>query len=575
MSKSYRQEYELLGNLLIQDNLITKAQLEEAYYKHKHTGERLGDILVNMGVILEENLLKTLAKQLNIDYIAGDNFQQINPDNASFIPESIARKYLALPFHVDERSIFLAMSDPFDLVAIDDIQKLVGKEIRPLIAKKRDIEDAINLLYKKQEENQILEVLRDLHDQQFEIKKEEEEKIDLDLLKKQIDDAPIVKLVDYIISNAVSKRASDIHIEPTEKELLIRYRIDGVLHKIISPSKQWQSAIICRVKILSNLDIAERRMPQDGRFTIRYGQREIDLRVSTIPTIFGEKIVLRLLEKSSFNFSLEELGLDSNQLKIFKHHMYLPYGMILLTGPTGSGKSTTLYSILSRIRSPEQNIITIEDPVEYQVNGINQIQANFKIGLTFANGLRSILRQDPDIIMVGEVRDLETAEIAIRSALTGHLVFSTLHTNDAVGTLIRLINMGIEPFLVCNSLTLAVAQRLVRRICHHCKEAYTPGNSCLENLGLRTDHNEQVLFYRGRGCKECNNTGYFGRVGIFEILEVNQTIRNLVLQNALPEIIKRKALDNGMTTLMESGIHKVIQGITTLEEILRTATEGE
>ena len=576
MSKGYRQEHESLGNLLIKNSLITKGQLEEAYHKHKHTSERLGDVLVNMGLISPEDLLITLAEQLHIEYIEGKRFKQINPEIAQLIPESIARKYLALPIFKDKSEITVAMSDPFDLVAVDDIQKITSLEIKPAIASKRDIEDAINLFYKKREETQILEVLKDLQNQHVEIQEQaEEEKIDLESLKRQVEDAPIVKLVDYIISNAISKRASDIHIEPIEKELIIRYRIDGVLHKILSPPKQLQSAIICRIKILSTLDIAERRLPQDGRFTIKFGQREIDLRVSTIPTIFGEKIVLRLLEKSTFNFRLEELGLDSNQLKIFKHHIYLPYGMILLTGPTGSGKSTTLYSILSRIRSPEQNIITIEDPVEYQINGINQIQANFKIGLTFAKGLRSILRQDPDTVMVGEIRDQETAEMAIRSALTGHLVFSTLHTNDAVGSLVRLINMGIEPFLVCSSLSLAVAQRLVRRICPHCKEAYTPSETLLESLGLQPDRNEHILFYRGRGCEKCNNTGYYSRIGLFEILVVNQSIRNLVLQNALPDTIKRKALENGMTPLLESGLHKVIQGITSIEEILKTCIEEE
>jgi len=577
MAKGYRQEYDLIGNLLTKSNLITKGQLEEAYRKHKHTGERLGDILLNMGLISEEDLLKTLAGQIHIEYVDREGLNNAAQSScAHLIPESMARKYLALPLSVDENLIVIAMSDPFDLMAIDNIQKVTHREIKPVIASKRDIEDAINLLYKKREEAQLLEVLEDLHAQRLEVQeRREEEKVDIESLKQQVEDAPVVKLVDYIISNAIAKRASDIHIEPTDKELLIRYRIDGVLHKIISPSKQLQSAIICRIKILANLDIAERRLPQDGRFTVKFGNREIDLRVSSIPIIFGEKIVLRLLEKSSFNFRLEELGLDNHQLKTFRHHMYLPYGMILMTGPTGSGKSTTLYSILSRIRSPEKNIITIEDPVEYQVEGINQIQANFKIGLSFARGLRSILRQDPDIIMVGEIRDQETAEISIRSALTGHLVFSTLHTNDAVGTLIRLVNMGLEPFLVCNSLTLAVAQRLVRRICPNCKEAYTPSEALIESLGLEADRNESIVFYRGRGCEKCNNTGYFGRIGLFELLVVNQSIRNLVLQNALPDIIKRKAIENGMTTLLENGLHKVIQGITSIEEISRTCMEED
>lgn len=576
MSKGYRQEYESLGNLLIKSLLLTKEQLEEAFQKHKHTGERLGDILVNMGLISEEDLLKTLAQQLHIDYITRDRLNQLNPEMAQFVPESIALKYLALPLQDSGPELIVVMSDPFDLVAIDDIQKITKRDIRPAIASKRDIEEAINLFYKKREETHLLEVLKDLHDQQLEIQSsQEEEKIDLESLRRQVEDAPIVKLVDYIIANAIAKRASDIHVEPSERSLIIRYRIDGVLHEVLSPPKRLQSAIICRIKILSNLDIAERRLPQDGRFSIKYGQREIDLRISTIPLLFGEKIVLRLLEKSSFNFRLEELGLHTDQLKIFNHHIFLPYGMILLTGPTGSGKSTTLYSLLSRIRSPEQNIITIEDPVEYQIDGINQIQANFKIGLTFARGLRSMLRQDPDTIMVGEIRDQETAEMAIRAALTGHLVFSTLHTNDAVGTLVRLINMGIEPFLVCNSLTLAVAQRLLRRICPYCKEAYTPSESLLEGLGMQPDRNEHILFYRGKGCDKCSQTGYCGRIGIFEILVVNQSIRNLVLQNALPDTIKRKALENGMTTLLESGLHKVIEGITSIEEIMKICVEEE
>lgn len=574
--KKYRSGYTQIGELLIQEGLITQSQLEQAYNKQKHTGERIGVILVNMGTISEQNLQKVLAKQLNIDYISPSDLSRIDPGMANIIPEHLARKHLAIPFKKGPGFLKVVMADPFDLLSIDDIQRIAGMDIQPAISSGKDIEAAIAQIYTPKEEKKILEVLENLHSAQLEVEeKAEEESLDLETLKEQVEDAPIVKLVDYIITNAINKRASDIHVEPQEGHVLIRYRIDGVLYDIISPPKNLRMAITSRIKILSNLDIAERRLPQDGRFTIKFNNREIDLRISCVPTIFGEKIVLRLLEKTAFGFQFEKLGLDTNQLELVKHYMYQPYGMILLTGPTGSGKSTTLYAVLSRIRSPERNIITIEDPVEYQIKGINQIQANFKIGLTFANGLRSILRQDPDTIMVGEIRDQETAEISIRSALTGHLVFSTLHTNDATGTVVRLINMGIEPFLVCNSLSLAIAQRLVRRICLKCREAYSPSPALLENFGLKAGQREEILFYRGKGCDACNYTGYWGRVGIFEIMVMTQDVRNLILQNALPSVIKRKAQENGMTPLMESGLHKVIQGVTSIDEVMSTCIEEE
>jgi len=572
----YSAGYIQIGELLIQEGLLTLNQLEQAYAKQKRTGEKIGVILVNMGVISEQDLLKALAKQLNIQYVPPTRFSVVDPDLARIIPEYIARKHLALPLKRLTSSLMVVMADPFDLLAIDDIQRVVGMDVQPAISSGKDIETAITHIFTPRDEIKILEVLKDLESTHLEVEeKREEEGLDLESVRQQVEEAPIVKLVDYIITNAINKRASDVHVEPREDHVLVRYRIDGVLYEVISPPKNLQMAIISRIKILSNLDIAERRLPQDGRFTIRFNNREIDLRVSCVPTIFGEKIVLRLLEKTAFNFQLEELGLDTSQLDIFKRYMYMPYGMILLTGPTGSGKSTTLYAMLSRIRSPEKNIITIEDPVEYQINGINQIQANFKTGFSFANGLRAILRQDPDTIMVGEIRDLETAEISIRSALTGHLVFSTLHTNDAVGTVVRLINMGIEPFLVCNSLTLAVAQRLVRRICPQCREAYTPSPTLLDSLGLKITQAEEIIFYRGKGCEACNQTGYKGRVGIFEIMVMTQEIRNLVLQNALPNVIKRKALGGAMTTLLESGLNKVIQGVTSIDEVLSTCVEEE
>ncbi|MGA1843469.1 MAG: GspE/PulE family protein, partial [bacterium] len=572
----YSAGYTQIGELLIQEGLLTLNQLEQGYAKQKRTGEKIGVILVNMGVISEQDLLKALAKQLNIQYVPPSRLSVVDPDLARIIPEHVARKHLALAFKKLTTALMVVMADPFDLLAIDDIQRVVGMNVQPAISSGKDIETAITQIFTPRDEIKILEVLKDLQSAHLEVEeKREEEGLDLESVRQQVEEAPIVKLVDYIISNAITRAASDVHIEPREDHVLVRYRIDGVLYEVISPPKNLQMAIISRIKILSNLDIAERRLPQDGRFTIRFNNREIDLRVSCVPTIFGEKIVLRLLEKTAFNFQLEELGLDTGQLEVFKRYMYMPYGMILLTGPTGSGKSTTLYAMLSRIRSPEKNIITIEDPVEYQINGINQIQANFKTGFTFANGLRAILRQDPDTIMVGEIRDLETAEISIRSALTGHLVFSTLHTNDAVGTVVRLINMGIEPFLVCNSLTLAVAQRLVRRICPQCREAYTPSPALLDSLGLKIDLSEEIIFYRGKGCEACNQTGYKGRVGIFEIMVMSQEIRNLILQSALPNVIKRKALEGAMTTLLESGLRKVIQGVTSIDEVLSTCVEEE
>ncbi|MGA1796452.1 MAG: GspE/PulE family protein [bacterium] len=572
----YSAGYTRIGELLIQEGLLTLNQLEQGYAKQKRTGEKIGVILVNMGIISEQDLLKTLAKQLNIQYVPPSRLSLVDPDLARIIPEHVARKHLAIPLKKLAASLMVVMADPFDLLAIDDIQRVAGMDVQPAISSGKDIETAITQIFTPRDEIKILEVLKDLQSTHLEVEeRREEEGLDLESVRQQVEEAPIVKLVDYIISNAITRAASDVHIEPREDHVLVRYRIDGVLYEVISPPKNLQMAIISRIKILSNLDIAERRLPQDGRFTIRFNNREIDLRVSCVPTIFGEKIVLRLLEKTAFNFQLEELGLDTAQLEIFKRYMYMPYGMILLTGPTGSGKSTTLYAMLSRIRSPEKNIITIEDPVEYQINGINQIQANFKTGFTFATGLRAILRQDPDTIMVGEIRDLETAEISIRSALTGHLVFSTLHTNDAVGTVVRLINMGIEPFLVCNSLTLAVAQRLVRRICPQCREAYTPSPALLDSLGLKIDLSEEIIFYQGKGCAACNQTGYKGRVGIFEIMVMSQEIRNLILQGALPNVIKRKALESGMTTLLESGLRKVIQGVTSIDEVLSTCVEEE
>jgi type II secretion system protein E len=443
---------------------------------------------------------------------------------------------------------------------------------------KKAIEESLKVIYPQREEElgSISDVLGDLSTIQVELRMDTDESIvDIAKLEEQVREAPLIRLVNYVIANAVDKRASDIHIEPSEDRLNIPYRIHGVLYDIMTPPRYLQMAIVSRIKVMSQLDIAERRLPQDGRITIRLEHRELDLRVSTLPTHFGEKVVLRILDKGAFLIGLEQLGLDDETLRSFRNAITRSYGLILATGPTGSGKSTTLYSALDYIKSPEKNIVTIEDPVECQIKGIYQVQANPKIGLDFAKGFRAILRQDPDIIMVGEIRDLETAEIAIRSSLTGHLVFSTLHTNDAVGTIIRLINMGIEPFLVASAVRLSMAQRLVRRICEECKEEYTPSAELIAQLDIGDMLGENPKLYRGRGCPRCNNIGYYGRIGIYEVFDVRPELRDLILQYNSPGLVKNKAVEMGMTTLYQSGMKKVIQGATTVEEVLRICAEED
>jgi type IV pilus assembly protein PilB len=573
----YTAGYGRVGTILLKEGKITEPQLQEALRRQEQRGGRLGQILVDMKIIGDEELLRTLAKQLEIPRAHIPRLGGVASDLIDLVPETLAVRYRVIPLEKNENTLSVAMVDPFDIPALDDLKVATGYDIQPLIASEAEIQEAIDLYYRQREEKTGLsEALLEeiLKDSDIELEKIEAEKLDLEKIRLQVEDAPVVRLVDYIISNAIRERASDIHIEPLEDRMDIRYRIDGILHNIISPPRNFQNAIISRIKILADMDIAERRFPQDGRFTIKLEYREVDLRISTLPTSFGEKIVVRLLRKGPLMLDLEELGFDGESVKIFKRYIQRPYGMVLLTGPTGSGKTTTLYAALSHIISSEKNIVTVEDPVEYQLKGVYQMQANASIGLTFAAGLRAILRQDPDIIMVGEVRDKETAEMAVRAALTGHLVFSTLHTNDAVGTIVRLLNMGIERFLVCSALTMSVAQRLVRRICVDCKEPFEPGSDVLAGLGLGSLEHDTV-FYRGRGCRKCKGTGYLGRTGIYEILEVNQRIKDLVLQEALPETISKMAVEQGMATLRQSAIQKVLSGITTFEEVLRVCVEEE
>ena len=579
LPKSYTLSYKSLGALLVDNKVITQEQLNQALDRQREKGGLLGDVIVEMGLASEVQVLGALAQQLNIPHLTPDEVIFIDPEVIRLVPDRIARQCMAIPLSIRDNTLTVAMVNPFDIIAIDDLRTITKYKINTAIISKSGLESLLNRFYGTGGPESTLEdVLKDVSETHLELKREldEEREVNLERLREQVEEAPIVKLVDYIISNAINERASDIHIEPQEKRLNIRYRIDGVLHDIISPGKALQMAICSRIKIMSNMDIAERRLPQDGRFTIKQGYREVDLRVSTLPTVFGEKVVMRLLEKGSLSLDLDSLGFGDDQLGIFRRYIMNPHGMVLLTGPTGSGKTTTLYSALTEIKSSQTNIVTVEDPVEYQIKGIYQVQANPKIGLTFANGLRYILRQDPDIIMVGEIRDLETAEMAIRSALTGHLVFSTLHTNDAVGTIVRLINMGVEPYLVCSSLHLAVAQRLVRKICPQCKESYKPTKEVLRSLGIDGKPMEKgLLFYHGKGCRRCKDTGYFGRTAICEMLEMKALVRNSILNGADIDGIRQVAIEMGMTTLRENGLQKVRDGITTPEEVLRATIEED
>jgi len=578
MPRDYMGDYKQLGTFLLEENLIRPDQLDQALRRQQESGEQLGDILVDMWLITEEDKLRFLGKQMGIPYITPKDMIRIDSEVVRLIPEKVARQYYAIPFAKEDDVLTIVMADPFDVITRDNLGKIIGHKIKTVIGSKKSIEEQIDIIYKREGAIGMLgEVLGDLSDIQIELKKDEVEEaaVDVAQLREQAKETPLIRLVNYIIANGVSRRASDIHIEPSENKVEVRYRIDGMLYSILTPPKYLHMAIVSRIKVLAEMDLAERRLPQDGHFTIRLDQREMDIRVSTLPTSFGEKVVLRILDKGSFLLGLEQLGLEEEGLRVFKKNIYRPHGLILITGPTGSGKSTTLYSALNEIKSPEKNIVTIEDPVECQIQGIHQVQANPKIDFNFFTGFRAILRQDPDIIMVGEIRDTETAEIAIRSALTGHLVLSTLHTNDAVGTIIRLVNMGIEPFLVASSLALSVAQRLVRRICSYCKESYIPSLEILETLKIVDRLSGTSSFYQGKGCARCNYTGYYGRIALFEMLEMKQVLKNLVLANAPPPMIKNKSIETGMINLYSDGLEKVFKGYTTIEEVVRVCFEED
>ncbi len=558
-----------LGQLLINNHLITDEQLEKALELQEKDGGRLGSILVKLGFLTEEKLVAFLSQQFGVPAISLSDYQ-IDPAITKFIPVDVAQKYSILPVARVGATITIAMVDPSNVFAIDDVKFMTGYNVDPVVATESAIRTAITEHYGKTDTLQTAMDSLNMGDEELlDLIQDEGDEVDISELKQAVEEAPVVKLVNIILSEAINKGASDIHLEPYEKSFRVRYRVDGVLYDIMKPPPKLRAALSSRIKIMSQLDIAERRLPQDGRIKLKIRGREVDLRVSTLPTLFGEKIVMRILDKSSLVLDLTKLGFEKEALGDFAEAIEAPYGMVLVTGPTGSGKTTTLYSALSTINTVAVNIMTAEDPVEYNLMGINQVQIREEIGLTFASSLRSFLRQDPDIVMVGEIRDFETAEIAVKAALTGHLVLSTLHTNDAPSTVSRLLNMGIEPFLVSASVVLILAQRLCRKICQKCKEEDNISQAALINVGFSEDETKVVKCFKGKGCVNCNDTGYKGRIALYEVMPVKEELKELILEGASAGEIKKTSIGLGMNTLRASGLTKIKEGVTTIEEILR------
>ncbi|HOI93369.1 MAG TPA: type IV-A pilus assembly ATPase PilB [Syntrophobacter fumaroxidans] len=559
-----------IGELLLQEGLISKEQLDRALNEQHQTGERIGGVLLKLGFVSEEMLTEFIAKQYSAPQV---NIAKLTvpKDVLGLIPLDIAAKYQAVPFGVMGTTVNVAMADPGNLFVIDDMRFLTRKNIQVHVASEPAIKKLLSQFYAPDDNfDDVLGMLKEDVDVDV---IETTEEMDLSFLEDAAEQAPVVKLVNLIMMDAIRKQASDIHLEPYEKLMRVRFRIDGVLYEIMRPPLQLKNALISRIKIMARLDIAERRLPQDGRIKLKAKGREMDFRVSVLPTLFGEKVVLRLLDKSGLQLDMTKLGFEELQYKHFREAIYQPFGMVLVTGPTGSGKTTTLYSALSELNKLSHNISTAEDPVEYNMVGINQVQIHDAIGLNFANALRSFLRQDPDIIMVGEVRDFETAEIAVKAALTGHLVLSTLHTNDAPSTINRLLNMGVESFLVSSAVNLVIAQRLVRRVCLECREVEDVTHETLLDLGLREDELGTFECFRGRGCAVCNDTGYRGRVALYEVMPMHEQIRELVLMGASAAEIKKESIRLGMITLRRSGINKLKAGITSVEEVIRSSAK--
>ncbi|MGC1106447.1 MAG: type IV-A pilus assembly ATPase PilB [Candidatus Acidiferrales bacterium] len=563
-----------LGEILVRDSLISSDQLKQALDYQKREGGRLGTCLVKLGLVSDEDITAVLSRQYGVPSI-NLKFYEVDPTVIKLIPQETAVRYQIVPLSRVGSTLTIAMTDPTNVFAMDDIKFMTGFNVEPVVASETAIVEAIGKFYGAVESVEELDkVMKDLagEDAALELTQEEAD-MDLASLEKAAEEAPIIKLVNLILTDAVKRGASDIHVEPYEKEYRVRFRIDGVMQSVMSPPMKLKDAITSRIKIMSKLDISEKRLPQDGRIMIKYikdgKKKELDFRVSTVPTLFGEKIVLRLLDKENLRLDMTKLGFEQQSLDKFLKAILRPYGMVLVTGPTGSGKTNTLYSSVARLNTPDTNIMTAEDPVEFQLPGINQVQMKEQIGLNFASALRAFLRQDPNIILVGEIRDFETAEIAVKAALTGHLVLSTLHTNDAPSTISRLMNMGIEPFLVATSVNLIAAQRLVRRVCSQCKEALQITPQALVDAGYTPEEAKTTTIYHGRGCGTCNNTGYKGRVALYEVMDVTDELKELILVGASGMELKKKALETGMITLRKSGLTKVAAGMTTLEEVVR------
>ncbi|MFY9586562.1 MAG: ATPase, T2SS/T4P/T4SS family [Actinomycetota bacterium] len=556
MSKRRKQ----LGEVLIEEGLITYEQLEQALAEQARSGRALGRVLIDLDLLAEQDLVSALAKQIGLPFVDLGDYP-VDPAAASLISDALAKRYSALPIGYEDSKLVVAMSDPANVFALDDIRTITGLDIKAVVATRSDIHNAIARFHRL--DQSVEDIVGAAADETAELE-------DLAKTRELVEDAPIVKLVNLLITQAVQERASDIHIEPAEKDVRIRYRIDGVLHEVMRSPKSIQSGVISRLKIMADINIAERRIPQDGRVGLVVGGKAIDLRVATLPTVYGEKVVIRILDKSSVLLNLQDLGFSEGNFTRYESSFKKPYGMILVTGPTGSGKSTTLYATLNIINTPERNIITVEDPVEYRLAGVNQIQINPKAGLTFASALRSILRSDPDVVLIGEIRDRETAQIAVEAALTGHLVLSTLHTNDAPSAISRLLEMGIEPFLVSSALDGILAQRLMRVLCDRCKELYAPTEEALREAGIPLLPDGTVpKLYRPVGCTNCSKTGFRGRVAAHEVMLKSEEIERLTAERRSAEEIGRIAREQGMRTLREDGIDKVLQGVTSIEEIMR------
>ncbi len=561
---------DLIGDLLVREGLITEDQLRSALQEQRSNGHRLGYTLVAMGMVSETDLTRVLARKYRVKAVDLSRIDSIDNRVIKLVKPEIAVRHLVLPLRRVGRTLTVAMANPTNLEAVDELRFSTGYEIEPVVAGEYSLRKAVEKYYETGEDN-LQDLLKEFDEEDIEVVDEHatEDEVSVTALQAQVEEAPVVKLINGILTSAVQKGASDIHIEPYEKEIRVRFRVDGALREIMRPPTKMKVALTSRVKILADLNIAERRVPQDGRIKMRMGKRVIDFRVSTLPGLFGEKIVLRILDKSNLQLDLEKFGMEAKSEKDFMHAIHNPYGMVLVTGPTGSGKTTTLYSALTKINTEEVNIMTAEDPVEYNLRGINQTQVRPEIGLTFAAALRAFLRQDPNIILVGEIRDMETASIAIKAALTGHLVLSTLHTNDAASTITRLIDIGVEPFNVASAVNLVTAQRLVRRICSSCRAETTYDADMIEAAEIPPDKLQQLTFYKGQGCDHCDGTGYRGRQGLYEVMMVTAKIRRMIMHGDAADVMKDQAVAEGMLTLRDDGLIKIQKGITTLEEVLK------